>query len=254
MTKRETLTESMRRLSNIVNEAELVNEIDIRDILTNPRKAAKNAASDVGSSVGKALRDKQLSKRDKQVSNSSLRQHENLQDLVNSFTRELGDDPNQWAGKLDAYFEDLREPTAEKIRKLELKYNSIYSFPSREAAARNYTTAVMGKFDKELGQLVEACREYARDPYSVEPQKHLSKTARNVLEKIKRERPAAPTLPANHLNAVYKELAKAKDANFVPTEALKVLGWLMLVFFSMVMLGINDDMRRERDRKARQQG
>jgi len=227
---RETLTESMRRYSNIVTEAEQLDE--------GPVSAAFKL-------FAKALG------KNKQVGKSSLRQHENLQVLVNSFTRELGDDPSQWAGKLDAYFEDLREPTAEKIRKLELKYNSIYSFPSREAAARNYTTAVMGKFDKELGQLVEACRVYARDPYSVEPQKHLSKTARNVLEKVRRE---APTLPADHLNAVYKALAKAKDANFVPTETLKVLGWLMLVLTGMVFLRIHDDMRRERDRKERQQG
>jgi len=52
MTKRESLTESMRRLSNIVNEAEQVNEIDI---LRNPRDAIKGAAKELGSRVGTEL-------------------------------------------------------------------------------------------------------------------------------------------------------------------------------------------------------
>jgi len=52
MTKRESLTESMRRLSDIVNEAEQVNEIDI---LRNPRDAIKGAAKELGSRVGTEL-------------------------------------------------------------------------------------------------------------------------------------------------------------------------------------------------------
>jgi len=54
MSKRETLTENMRRLSDIVNEAEQVNEIDFD--LRNPRDALKTGAEAFGRELGKAAK------------------------------------------------------------------------------------------------------------------------------------------------------------------------------------------------------
>jgi len=244
MTKKETLTESMRRLSDIVNEAEQLNEIDF-----NPREILKRGATAVGKKAGEWTANRLKAKRDKQVSSSSLRQHENLQALTKSFTRELGEDHSQWPGKLQAYFEKERIKLESRIYNMERKSNSIYSFPSQDGAAKMHKDAVMAKFDREVDKLLNACIEYARDPYSVEPQKHLSKAARNILEKVTVERPAAPTLPANHLNAVYEALAITTDKNFVPTGALQVLGFIMMIFTSVFMLQINDNSRREREKE-----
>jgi hypothetical protein len=253
MSKRESLTESMRRLSNIVNEAEQLNEDPRKWAADTIQGAGKTAAGVLGKTAGEFAANRLKAKRDKQVSNSSRRQHENLEALTNSFTRELGEDPAQWAGKLKDYFADLREKIEIYVYKRDLKHTSMYAFPSPEASAHSHMEAVMGAFDKDFDRLVKACRQYARDPYSVEPQKHLSKTARDILEKVTKERPAAPTLPANHLNAVYEALAITKDKNFVPTGALKVLGVIMLAFSSIVALQIEDDIRREREREARRE-
>ncbi len=240
MTKRESLTESMRRYSNIVNEAEQLNEnlFRIIDKLLRRMRQTKNADN-----IGK----------------SSLRQHENIQDLVNSFTRELGDDPDQWAGKMEAYFAKIHEKTKQQVFDRSTKYTHgdparKYDPETQTRGANMRADAVIRQFEPEWNQLVEATRKYAQDPYSIEPQKHLSKIARDILEKIKEERPAAPSLPANHLEAVYEAIMLTKEENFFPYDALKVFGVIMaqitLLITGMVTLQVDHDRKREREREA----
>lgn len=240
MSSRETLTESMRRYSNIVTEAEQLNEnlFRIIDELWSMMRKTKNADN-----IGK----------------SSLRQHENIQDLVNSFTKELGDDPNKWAGKMEVYFAKIHEKTKQQVVDLSRRFDHgdparKYDPETQERGANMRADAVIRQFEPEWKKLVEATREYAQDPYSIEPQKDLSKIARDILEKIREERPAAPSLPANHLEAVYEAIMLTKEENFFPYDALKVFGVIMaqitLIITGMVTLQVDHDRKFRREQEA----
>lgn len=238
MTKRETLTENMRRLSNIVNEAEQLDEARLLRLVRNFIKMMKKKG------------------REKQVANSTVRQYENIQDLANSLARELGDDPSQWAGKLDNYFAELRQPTVDKIYDRNLDQMSGYSFPSPEQAAHRRMNLVMRQFDEELDQLVKVTAKYAKDPYDVEIKANFSstatKTAKSVLEKIRRETPAARHLPANHLKALYQELAITKDDQVFPRRVRKYLAGLVAFLAFAVYADVTDlEGRAKADREER---
>jgi hypothetical protein len=240
MSSKETLTENMRRLSNIVNEAEQLNE-DLRDKIGGGiQKAGKTAAGvagDLARNVNKAMRNKQ-------VRNSSVRWHENIEDLAISFRRELGEDPDQWAGKLKDYFAGLRQGTVNKIFDKNYQKSTYDWHPHRKSFAHRRMNFVMGQFDEELDQLVKACAKYAQDRYSVEPKNALTKTARGVIEKVKKEMPYPiskykDTLgihPRDYLIALYQNLADATDARVLPNRIKKFLAGLM-AYFALAALG-----------------
>lgn len=241
MSKRESLTESMRRLSNIVNEAEQLSEVDIKG-------AVADVAGKVAGVAGGLARDVNKAMRNRQVRNSSVRWHENIEDLAISFRRELGNDPSQWAGKLKDYFADLRQGTVNKIFDKNYEKSTYDWHPHRKSFAHRRMNFVMRQFDEELDQLVEACAKYAQDRYSVEPKNALTKTARGVIEKVRREMPYPiskykDTLgihPRDYLIALYQDLADATDARVLPNRIKKFLAGLM-AYFALAALGYHID-------------
>lgn len=241
---RETLTESMRRLSNIVNEAEQLNEVDIKDLIT---KGIQGGAEGAASVLGRFFARHFRAADQRRVAGSTVRQYENIQDLANSLARELGDDYSQWAGKLDDYFAELRQPTVDKIYDKNLDRMSGYSFPSPEQAAHRRMNLVMRQFDEELDQLVKVTAKYAEDPYDVEIKANFSstatKTAKSVLEKIRMERPAARFLPANHLKALYQEMANIKDNQVTPRRVRRFLAGLV-AFLAFAVYAENEEKKR----------
>lgn len=230
MTTKETLTENMRRLSNIVNEAEQVNELDF-----NPRQIARDAAGALGSALAKYFKRHFDAADAKKLANSTVRQYENIQDLANSLERLLGKDPSQWAGKLDDYFKELRQITVDKLYDTNWSKSTSDFASDRHRFAHRRMNFVMDKFDKEFNDLIEATATYVQKPYNVEPKAifvvgdtvTITNTAKRILEKIRIERPAARSLPANHLEAVYKDLADAKDAEVLTNRVKKFLAGAM---------------------------
>ena len=233
MTKRETLTESMRRYSNIVTEAEQLNEINLLKLARSFFKMMKKTG------------------REKQVANSTVRQLENIEDLANSFARELGDDPDQWAGKIDDYFRYIHTATKQIVRDKSAAFNHSVG---QELGTNERVKLIMGRFNLEFKELVEATARYARDPYDIEPKTLFTKTAKRILEKIRREIPTAQSSPANHLEAVYKELMLEKEAKLLPTRVKRYLAGLM-AFLAFVAYseatGLKDKFDAEREEKRR---
>jgi len=241
---RETLTENMRRLSNIVNEAEQLNEDGLKDFVATKAAAA---LSPVSKTLGRFFARHFKAADQRRVAGSTVRQLENIEDLANSLARELGDDPSQWAGKLDNYFAELRQPTVDKIYDKNLDQMSGYSAPSPEAAANRRMNLVMRQFDEELDELVKVTARYAQDPYDEILKsifyKTATKTAKSVLEKIRRETPAARSLPANHLKALYQELAITKDDQVFPRRVRRFLAGLV-AFLAFAVYAENEEKKR----------
>lgn len=235
MTKKETLTESMRRLSNIVDEAEQVNELDF-----NPRKIAKDAAGALGSLAANIIKRHFKAAEKRRVAGSTIRQYENIQDLAKSLARELGDDPKQWSGQLNDYFAGLRQGVIDEIYQSNLAKGD-YRYPDH---AHRRMNLVMDKFDDELKEIVKVTARYAQDPYDVEMKafftRTATRTAKSVLEKIRNERPAARTLPANHLTALYKDLAKKIDDNVFQDIVKKFLLGFM-AFVTLAVLATSEE-------------
>jgi len=87
MTKKESLTESMRRLSNIVTEAEQLNEDGPKEFV------AKQAGSVLGpfaKILGGFFARHFKAADQRRVAGSTVRQYENIQYLAKSFERALG--------------------------------------------------------------------------------------------------------------------------------------------------------------------
>jgi len=232
---RESLAESMRRYSNIVTEAE---QLDERTALLNLAKSFFKMMKNKG--------------REKQVANSPVRQLENIQDLANSFARELGDDPDQWAGKIDDYFRDIHTATKQTVRDKSAAFDHSVG---QELGTNERVKRIMGRFNLEFEQLVENTARYARDPYSVAPKILFTKTAKRILEKVRREMPTAQSSSANHLEAVYKELMLEKEAKLLPTRVKRWLAALMAFFGFVVYAEVtgpsNDELEAEREKKRR---
>ena len=261
MTKRETLTENMRRLSNIVNEAEQLDEVDIKDLITKGiQGGAEGAASVLGRFFArhfKAADQRRVAADQRRVAGSTVRQLENIQDLANSLARELGDDPSQWAGKLDNYFAELRQGTVDKIYDRNFDQMSGYAFPSPDQAAHRRMNLVMRQFDKELDELVKVTARYAQDPYDEILKsifyKTATKTAKSVLEKIRRETPSARHLPANHLKALYQEMANIKDNQVTPRRVRRFLaGLVAFLAFAVYVEANKDEFEAEQEKRRRE--
>jgi len=232
---KETLTESMRRLSNIVNEAEQVNELDI---LTNPRKAMKGAAERVGGVFGRILARHFRAADQRRVANSPVRQLENIEYLANSFARELGDDPDQWVGKIRDYFADIHTTTKQIVVDKSAAFDHGVG---QKLGTDERVKKIMGQFNLEFEELVENTARYAQDRYSIDPKTLYSRTKKRILENIRREVPSARSSSANHLEAVYKELMLDKEATLLPSRVKRYLAMLMVLLGILVYAEANKD-------------
>jgi len=242
MTKRETLTESMRRYSNIVNEAEQLDEL-------NPFKVAADAIS-FGKKGLRTVADKMKNKgRKKQVANSPVRQLENIEYTAKSFERALGDDPNQWVGKIDDYFREVHTETKQIVIDRSAAFDHGVG---QEFGTDERVKLIMGRFNLEFKELVEDTARYARDPYSINPKTLYNKTKKRILEKIRTEIPTARSSPANHLKTVYRELMLDKESNLLPTRVKRYLAALM-AFLAFVIYAEATDLegKAKADREER---
>jgi len=246
MSKKETLTESMRRLSNIVNEAEQVNELDI---LRNPRKAGKDAAEQLGGVFGRILKRHFRAADQRRVANSTVRQLENIEYLANSFARELGNDPDQWVGKINDYFADIHTQT----RQIVVDKSAAFDHGvGQQLGTDERVKKIMGEFNLEFEELVENTARYAKDRYSIDPKTLYSRTKKRILETIRREVPSARSSSANHLETVYAELMLDKEATLLPKRVKRYLAALMVLLGILVYAEANKEKyEAEREKKLR---
>lgn len=246
MTKKESLTESMRRLSNIVTEAEQLNEDGPKEFVA---KQAGSALGPFAKMLGRFFARHSKAADQRRVAGSTVRQLENIQYLAKSFERALGDDPRSWSGKIDDYFHDIHMKTKQTVVDKSAAFDHGIG---QELGTNERVKLIMGRFNLEFKELVEATAEYALDRYSIEPRSQLSKTAKRILEKIRRERHLVQVRPANHLEAVYKELMLDKEATLLPTRVKRYLAFLM-AFFAFVVFAEATDLegKAKADREER---
>ena len=248
MTKKESLTESMRRLSNIVTEAEQLNEEGPKEFVA---KQAGSALGPFAKILGGFFARHFKAADQRRVAGSTVRQYENIQYLAKSFERALGDDPNQWADKIDDYFKNIHITTRQTVVDKSAAFDHGVG---QKLGTDERVKKIMGQFNAEFAELVEACKEYALDRYSIEPRSQLSKTSKRILEKIRSERHVVQVRPANYLEAVYKELMLDIEATLLPKRVKRYLAFLM-AFFGFVayaeVTGLRDKAKADWDEKRR---
>ena len=156
MTKRETLTESMRRYSNIVTEAEQLNELNwLRPLLRMLRGGSR--AGPQGKIGGRVSTRHQLS---------------DIDDLAKHFEREFGENPNKWHQVADLYFDRFKSDELANMSR---------SGPSSQFRPQK----TIETWEKSFGNLIDAAAKVKRDPNDINLNE-VSKLGKEVLSQLKK--------------------------------------------------------------------
>jgi len=175
---KESLTESMRRLSNVVTEAEQLDEaLGIFRIIQRMLKGAKH---------------------------SSQGRLDDVNAIARSLRSELGNDPDEWADKIKFYFDDLRQAT---------KPGLVDKFKDQgtiSPAAKHMAGEQLDRVDNELSQLADAVARFSRDPYDLDVSRDISKSAARAMSEL-RTIPGASA--SDDLQKLFQEMVNLKKPN-----------------------------------------
>lgn len=174
--KKESLTESMRRYSNIVNEAEQLDE-GIFSLIQRMIKGGRH---------------------------SSQGRLDDVNAIARSFRSELGNDPDDWADKVKFYFDDLRQATEPGL--IDKFGDQIEVGPGKKILAREQ----LDRVDQELSQLADAVARFSRDPYDLDVSRDISKSAAKAMAEL-RTIPGASA--SDDLKKLYQQMVDLKKPN-----------------------------------------
>ena len=205
MSKRETLTESMRRYSNIVTEAEQLDENIFRFILKMLSKGARH---------------------------SSQGRLDDVNAIARSFRSELGNDPDEWADKVKFYFDDLRQETKPGLIDKFGDQGNIG--PGKKILANQQ----LDRVDRELTQLANALARFSRDPYDLDVSRDISKSAAKAMAEL-RTIPGASA--SDDLKKLYQQMVDLKKQNRIVDVARNFFALYMTILAMAVAASMTVD-------------
>ena len=233
MSKRETLTESMRRYSNIVTEAEQLDE-----------------------GIGAVLRAiRRLFAKPK----STVLQIDDINQFAKNLEKTLGEDPQQWEGTVKQYFAGLRQEAKDWLTYRGKKLASTgRAYPKPQPGSKEvygdyekpgtgweddewfgsyYAYRTLDRQEEVLKNLVQAAARVKQDPTDLNINK-VNDIALDALEEVRKSKPAVPFTDAKkHLEAVYMELVDAQDEISRMKYLRRFIAILMVFPFGPLILG-----------------